>query len=659
MGNNLTTEDRSKCIIAAPPEAEGESPIYINSSRIKENGGEYMKTLRSCPECDTTTKILDSSAVKFRDMPALGERVVKPDGTFGEYKFCTFKEFQENSLNIASALNALGFQKGDTIGIYSYSCPFWQMIFFGCQYGGYIPVPVYDSLGAGAAKYIVEHSECKAVFVIQSKIEECIKACQDSKNIKKIFVIESGLPKPYDKSRFMNVQQVIEIGKEKRSNFVVHKPTASDTAIYMYTSGSTGNPKGCILTQIGIVGGGTGLASIDASVTPRDLYFSFLPLAHVYEMCVQIVLIAQGTPIGFFSGDTRNLVDDMYVLQPTVTCAVPRVFNRIYEKFEENIKKLSWPMQKLIRWAINNKNEYLINNRPPSLLLEILFSKFRAALGGRMRLIVSGGAPILPEVYVLIRATLTPNVIQGYGLTEICAAGCVQQVGAKNPCDVGPPAISIDMKLRPVKDFDYDPCGNPPTGEILYRGPTIFAGYYKEEELTRQALDNGWFCTGDIGIVTEDGYIQIIDRAKQLVKLYQGEYLSLTTLTEKYSNTPGVAFIYLYADSHHGAPVALVIPTEQKIAEWKNRGIVDFKESKEAKDEILAALAVTAKKEMLRGFERIAAVALDDEPFTIENGLLTPSLKPQLHSLRNKYAGVLERVYEENPNILGGAKKVE
>ena len=652
MGNSYSSTERSKSIIGYPPENEGESPVYINSLRIKENGGLPFRTLRSCPECDTTTKILDQSAVKFGDADALGERIKNSDGTFGEYVWFSYKQFRDYALYIASGLSSLGYKKGDTIGIYSHSCPLWQIIFFGCQYGGFIPVPVYDSLGAGAAKYIVDHSECKAVFVTEAKVDACIEACKDSA-VKDIFLMTLNENEIINNSNWeiKNTAKVVEYGRQNMDKFEIVKQDPEDVAIYMYTSGSTGNPKGCILKQIGIVAGGTGLASIDASILPNDVYFSFLPLAHVYEMCVQIVLIAQGSKIGFSTGNVRNLIDDMKTLQPTVTCAVPRVFNIIYQSFNENIEKLSWPMQKLIRWAIKNKNTNLVEGKPTSLLMEILFSKFRDALGGRMRLIVSGGAPILPEVYVMVRSTLTPNVIQGYGLTEICAGGCVQEVGAINPGDVGPVSISIDMKLRKVDGLKYDPLGKPSTGEILFRGPALFQGYYKDEQLTNEVFQDGWFSTGDIGMVTEYGSIQIIDRVKQLVKLCQGEYLSMTTLTEKYSDTPFVASIYIYADSLHNSPVALVVPTEEKIEQWKSQGIDNFKESDTARKEMIEILRQQALKLQLRGFERIADIAFDDEPFSIKNGLLTPSLKPQLHSLRTKYESVLLKVYENNPDL--------
>ncbi|KAH0790807.1 AMP-binding enzyme family protein [Histomonas meleagridis] len=633
-----------------PPEKEGESPIYINSLCIKENAGQPITTFRNQPEARTLTQMIDAVDVKFGKLDGFAEREILPDGSFGEYKYITYGQFRKNCLNMASGLVALGFQKGDTIGIYSYSCLLWQTIFFACQYAGCIPVPVYDSLGPTAAEYIINHSECKAIFAMEAKLQSAIEASKNS-TVKEIFII----PKAHPESprEYRTALQVMEIGAENIQNFTPNQPHPDDPCIYMYTSGSTGNPKGCILTQKGVIAGGVGLSNVNGSITKKDTYFSFLPLAHVYELCVEIVMINQGVKIGFYTGDTRRLVDDIQALQPTIMCGVPRIWNRLYQSFTDGINALPWLLRKVVTWAINNKNESLMNDREPSLLLDFLFSKFRSVLGGKLKLIVSGGAPILPDVFGLMRSVISKNVIQGYGLTEISAGGCVQETGSKNPGDVGVVCSSIQMKLRSVKDFDYNPLGNPPTGEILFRGISLFSGYYKDEELTSQAMCDGWFATGDVGMITEDGHLQIIDRVKQLVKLSQGEYISMTSLTEQYQNTPGIESIYIYADSHHNTLVAIVVPTQDKIKEWEKSGINDFMDNNMAKKDMLDALRKQAEDSKMRGFERITAIAFDNEPFSIENGLLTPSLKPQIHSLKKKYAEKVAQLYEADPAIAG------
>lgn len=651
MGANNSTTQYAKVVPYSPPENDGESPVYISSSRLKENGGIPITTFRNCPEANTLTKLLDTSTVKYGDKDGFGERILNSDGTYGDYKFLSYKEFHQQCLYLAAGMREVGLKKGDSVGIYSYSSVMWQMIFYACQYSGLIPVPIYDSLGPGSAKYIINHAECKAIFTIDSKLEAAEAACVDS-TVQNIFIITKRDIDSEEKIH-KTATDVIEIGKRNFEKFEIVNPSPDDVSIYIYTSGSTGNPKGCILLQKSLIAGSAGLGNVDFSIASTDVYFSFLPLAHVYEMCVQTLMIAQGVAIGYYTGNIKNLMNDIGKLQPTIMCSVPRVFNRVCQAMNEKINKLPWPLPSFINWSINSKNNALVEKRPISLLNEILFSKFRSVLGGRIRLIVSGGAPILPEVYKMIRSTISTNIIQGYGLTEISAGGSVQYVGSNNPGDVGVVCISMDMKLRNVPGFDYNPLGSPPTGEILFLGDSLFRGYYKNPQITDEVLQDGWFATGDVGMITEEGHLQIIDRVKQLVKLSQGEYLALSTLTEQYQETEGVDFIYIYADSHHNAPVALVVPSQSKIKEWEDKGITNFKESNEARLEIIDLLNKKAKELGLRGFERIADIAFDDVPFTTDNGLLTPSQKPQFKSLYSKYASILVQVYQKNPQLLG------
>jgi long-chain acyl-CoA synthetase len=279
--------------------------------------------------------------------------------------------------------------------------------------------------------------------------------------------------------------------------------------------------------------------------------------------------------------------------------------------------------------------------------LDQVLAPFRAALGDRIRLIVSGGAPILKETFEFIRSAITPSIVQGYGLTECSASLAVQEYPEKDPTNVGGITIASECKLRKVPDLNYDPRGSPMCGEILVRGPHIFREYYKEQELTAEALVDGeWLATGDVGKI-QNGVLSIIDRVKQLVKLSQREYISVTTLNDLYSMADGVASIFVYADSLHDTPGAVVVPTQDRLDAWKAAGITDVVTSAVARDEILAELQKVHVKYKLMGFQRISAVLLELEEFTVENRLLTPSFKPQWQALRKRYQ-------QEMVNLLDG-----
>jgi long-chain acyl-CoA synthetase len=300
----------------------------------------------------------------------------------------------------------------------------------------------------------------------------------------------------------------------------------------------------------------------------------------------------------------------------------------------------------IVNWAVKTKLELVSAGEEYSLFLDLLlFSQFRQLLGGRIRIIVSGGAPLLPDVYEFLRAVITPNIIQGYGATEIAAAGCVQEVGSNNPLTVGPVSIATDVKFRKVDGLHYDPNASPPSGELLFRGSSLFKGYYKNDAGTRGVFEDGWYVSGDVGTLTSDGQIQIIDRVKQFMKLSHGEFISLTALTAVYSEAAGVRSIFVFADSHHSQPVAVVVPTEIAIEDWRGRGILNLEGSESAKNEILRNLHEKAEQCNLRGYERILDIILEPVPFTQENGLAGPLLKPELAALRSKYEARLLELY--------------
>ena len=650
MGAFPSHEQKTHCVPQEGTEEEDCSPVYINSDRIKQNGGIPIATFRSLPEVVTTQQLIRAVAVKYGKSDMFGEREILSDGSFGQYKWISCVDFLKRVNNFAAGLQKLGVKAGDSIGIYSCSCLWWVTTEYAAHFLGARIVPVYDSLGPGAASYIINHAECKFVVVNKFKLDNALELMNEPGIHLQTLIVMSENPVA-EHEELLTTKQVLEQG-EQFTDYTPYEVDPEDVAVIMYTSGSTGTPKGCILTHRNLIAGGTGLANPGCSISSSDTYFSFLPLAHIYELCAEKCFVAQNCRIGFYTGDTRNMMADIQALKPTVMLGVPRVFNRVYDGMKQKIEKLNPIIRKIIEASMSLKTSQLQECRTHSLLLDTLFfSKFRDALGGRLRLVVSGGAPILPEIYNFLRCAITPNILQGYGLTEISAAGCIQEVYSKDSMAVGPVSIATDMKLRRVEGMDYDPKGTPPRGEIMFRGPSLFKEYYKDPEMTKAAFVDGWFATGDIGVLTSEGVIQIIDRAKQLVKLSQGEYISLTQLNDAYSCAEGVANIYVYADSTHNHPVAIVIPTEKQISEWKAKGIEDCTTSEIANQEMITNLEMLAKERKLRGFEKLPAIILDTDDFTVENGLLTPSLKPQLSKLRAKYEYRLIELYNQHPEL--------
>jgi long-chain acyl-CoA synthetase len=307
-----------------------------------------------------------------------------------------------------------------------------------------------------------------------------------------------------------------------------------------------------------------------------------------------------------------------------------------------------------MKWAIKEKVSCMKANRPHSLFLDtLLFSKMRAALGGKIRVIVCGGAPVMPEVFEFMCAAVTPNMLQGCGMTEMSSAIFVQEIPAMDCDTVGNVCPCCELKLRRVPDVpEYDPQGPEPTGEALVRGPNRFVGYYKNDDLTREAiLDGGWLATGDICRLTKGMQFRIIDRVKQLVKLSHGEYVSLTTLTEYYGMADTVDFIYVHANPKFNEPIAIVWPKPALIQRWGDQGITDIEASPQVREQIIASLKKVHEQRKLLGFERINHVIVKLDPPTVENGLLTPTLKAQLRKIEAKYRDELNELYEHTQTI--------
>ena len=647
MGGVQSVEIEPKCIPISEKVSDDESPIYRNLHCFVENGGNLIPTYRNQPESRTPIDILKTSSVKWANYDCVGERVINDDGSAGPYRYISYAQFYERCLAFGRGLLELGLQRGDKIGIYSVNSLWWQTAAFGAFSVGIVVVPVYDSLGRDAAKYIINHAEVKLVLVSTFKFKALCELIPDiQENVKKIAVMADVVPKDVESSiETVTCPEVLKLGQESERENEFAKP--EDVGVIMYTSGSTGVPKGCVLIHSGIVAGSTGLGCVNMSATPSDTYLSFLPLAHIYALAVELMMYANGVRVAFARGPVKDLMDDIKAMQPTIIVSVPRILNRIAEGMQQKIAALPKPVQWLFDRVIHSKSECVKRNAPHSLLLDILFAKFREALGGRVRLIVNGGAPILEEVFDFLVATVTPNILQGYGLTEVCAGCAVQEFPVRNRATVGASSIACDIKLRKVPDADWDPNGKIPTGELLVRGPLLFKEYYKQPELTNEVLVDGWFATGDVVKITPEGQLQIIDRAKQLVKLSQGEYISLTNLTDEYSMAEIVSFIYVYADPSHDQPLAVVIPRRDKIEEWQSKGITNICESEVVKKEVVDSLLKVATDRKLRGFERITHVIIDTEEPTIDNGLLTPSMKPQYASLRRRYGEQLNSLYRQ------------
>lgn len=392
----------------------------------------------------------------------------------------------------------------------------------------------------------------------------------------------------------------------------------------------------------------------------EELYLSYLPLAHIFERVVQVLLVSIGAKIGFYQGDILKLMDDLAALRPTIFVSVPRVYTRIFTKVHQELKNKGFIAQALFKYAYSSKLAALRRNGTTSHWLwdRIIFGAIREKLGGRVKFMLTGAAPISSDVHDFIRIAFSCDVYEGYGLTECCLLAAAPMAHDATPRQVGIPAPCVEIKLVDVPELGYTCKDSPrPRGEICIRGPTCFSGYYKAKDKTAETLtSDGWLLTGDVAELDELGRIYLIDRKKSILKLAQGEYVAPEKIEAILSKNPLVAQAFVEGNSLKSYLVAIIVPEIDAMTSWaRHQGVTGKTKTELMQDErlkqyILGEFQGLGSKGTgeLKGFEIPKAIYIETELFSVENNLLTPSLKLKRPVARNKYKSIVEELYTKN-----------
>lgn len=643
----------------AKPEHDGKysvGPVY-RSIFAKDGISQPPSGMETCWD------IFCISVEKYPNNPMLGHRVIV-EGKPGEYVWRTYKEVYDIVMKVGNAIRHCGVGQRGRCGIYGANCAEWIMSMEACNAHGIYCVPLYDTLGADAVEYIIGHAEISIAFVEEKKIPELIKALPNtSKYLKTLVSFGKITPEQKETVEKLGLQiycwdDFLQLGADKQ--YELGKKDKSDICTIMYTSGTTGEPKGVLISNESIITLITGvdqfLKSVNEQLYENDVFLSYLPLAHIFDRVIEECFISHGARIGFWRGDVKLLLEDIGVLKPTVFCAVPRVLDRIYSGLQEKLRAGGLLKRTLFGFAYSRKfgsmKKGAKHSEAAPIFDKLVFSKVKEGLGGRVRLILSGAAPLASHVETFLRVVACCDVLQGYGLTETCAGTFVslpnelQMIGT-----VGPPMPNVDVCLESVPEMGYDALGSTPRGEVCIRGKTLFSGYHKREDLTKEVMIDGWFHTGDVGEWQPDGSLKIIDRKKNIFKLSQGEYVAVENLENIYGLCSAIDSIWVYGNSFQSFLIAVVNPNMGALERWAQANEIsgDFNalcENPKAKEYILEELKKIGKEKKLKGFEFIKAVHLDPMPFDIERDLLTPTYKKKRPQMLKYYQSIIDDMYK-------------
>lgn len=553
------------------------------------------------------------------------------------------KKFYEITNSISYGLLKLGVKKGDRIALIANNAPEWNMIDFAIQQVGAICIPIYPTISHDDYKYIFNHSEASIAFFtnkhLYSKVADIIA---DIPTIKETYLIRAS-------EDMKSLQDLIYLGNDNKDVDTLEARKAEvkneDVATIIYTSGTTGTPKGVMLTHRNILSIVEYLCPL-YPINETHNALSYLPLSHIYERAVQYCHIYLGCAT-YYVDNIGAIIDTMAEVKPQHFTSVPRLIEKVYHTIVRKGHKLTGFKKTIFFWALRLAERYDETKKHNGWFYlqklkiadKLVFKEWRKVFGGNLKLIISGGAAIQPRLTKIFTA-IGIQLSEGYGLTE------TSPVIASNSLTLGKlksGTVGVVMDNQEVMIAE--------NGEILVKGPNVMLGYYKDEEKTREAIDeNGYFHTGDKGCFDEDGLLKITGRIKEIFKTSMGKYVSPVLIENKIKESPFIGEMLVIGEGQKFA-AALIYPNFEHLKSWCNiKGIpyTTDEEMIQSKDIIMRFRKEIDKYNATLGdYEQVKKFELIAKEWTIESGEMTASLKPRRSKIMANYADLVEKIYAE------------
>ena len=586
----------------------------------------------------TLISMLAHAIQHYGSKPALAH---KPKG--GTYQDISYTELGESVDAFSKGLNALGVQKEDRVAILSENRPEWAISDFGILKAGAVTVPMFSTLTAAQVGYILKDSGSKIICVSTSRQLEKVTAIRDEvPTLEQIIVFDALEDEP--PAGVIQFEAVCELEGEGTET----EASEDDIATIIYTSGTTGDPKGVMLTHANFIFNLQACKSL-IDVSDADVLLSFLPLSHVFErLGGHYVPLFSGAKIAY-AESTFTVAQNMREVAPTVMLSVPRLYETMHDRILRAVQEGSSLRQKIFHWGVSvgsAVSSAIQNGKKPSAVLQLqqniadklVFAKLKAATGGRLRFFVSGGAALPQSIAEFFHAAGI-LILEGYGLTETSPVISMNHPAGWKFGTVGAPVPGIEVHI--AED-----------GEILTRGPHVMKGYFNNASATAEVIDEeGWFYTGDIGIIDEDGFVKITDRKKNIIVLSNGKNVAPQPIESELVQSPFIDQILLVGNERKNL-AALIVPNFDALKAWAEENGIET-------DDLAAMLKTREVQQLVQSeirnrltdfadFEQVRRFTLLEKEFTQEADEMTPTLKLKRNVIIERYGDVIAEMYPED-----------